>query len=96
MFRIYSKNNVSLLRDGIVGVYYCGYINQNQTLQPVYVGKSSSEQGVKGRLLDHLNSAYWPEATHFYVKDCKNDTEAVYLEALEIKRCQPKYNNVGK
>lgn len=96
MFKKFNYTEISSLREGIIGVYYCGSLLSNGNLRPFYIGKSSSEQGVMGRLLDHLENKYWPDVTHFGIEYCSNESEAVALEEREIKYYQPKYNTLGK
>lgn len=78
-----------------IGVYYCGVAMGGQS--PVYyVGRSVAEQGVRGRLLAHRNERKWGDVTHVWYKACSTEAEAIALESADIKRFQPKYNEVGK
>jgi excinuclease UvrABC nuclease subunit len=78
------------------GVYYCGYHMDNGNLYVLYVGKATSNQGIRGRLLQHLNEDKWPDVSHFGYCVCSTSEEAENFEASEIKRLKPKYNIQGK
>lgn len=79
----------------IIGVYYCGYIERG-LLFSLYVGKATSDKGIRSRLLDHIRYDNWPGVTHFGYHECSTPTEADSLEASEIQRCKPRYNQLGK
>ena len=92
----YSQKVVSDWDSTAMGVYYCGIPNPNGTLKPLYIGVGTSDGGMRSRLLDHLRDDNWPDVTHFGFCACDTAKEAEDFEAAEIKRCQPKYNLVGK
>ncbi|MCC6290861.1 hypothetical protein IT398_02250 [Candidatus Nomurabacteria bacterium] len=79
-----------------IGVYYCGMLTTDGKLTILYIGKGTSDGGIRVRLLDHLRDDYWPDATHFGYHRCDTVAEAERHEAEEIKKYQPKYNKVGK
>jgi excinuclease UvrABC nuclease subunit len=79
-----------------IGVYYCGRVLANGNLQVLYVGKATSEYGIRGRLLDHIREDYWPLVTHFGYCLCSFSHEVEQHEANEIKLHQPHYNTIGK
>ncbi len=80
-----------------MGVYYCGYVNAQNVLEVLYVGRALGiGVSVKSRLLDHFRDDNWPGVTHFGFHACTTWQEAENLEAAEIKRLQPKYNTLGK
>jgi len=91
----YNENTVSNWNSDAIGVYYCGFLNSNG-LVPMYVGLGTGQNGIKGRLLDHLRIDNWPGVTHFGFQLCDNAKEAQDWEAEEIARYKPKYNTVGK
>jgi len=91
----YTKKVVSNWNSTAIGVYYCGKLNCDN-LESLYIGKGTSESGIRARLLDHLAKDYWSDVTHFGYRICDTSTEAGELEAKEIARCKPKYNNQGK
>jgi len=92
----YSHDVVSRWNSDAIGIYYCGYPNQAGLLIPYYIGKGTGEGGIRSRLLDHLREDSWPGVTHFGYTQCGTASEADALEAREIVRCQPKYNQQGK
>ena len=92
----YNKQTVSGWNSSIMGVYYCGYLDNKGVLRTLYVGKSVSEDGIRGRLLDHLREDYWPRVTHFGYRACNTIKETEDLEAREIKRLEPQHNHQGK
>ena len=92
----YSEPIVKNWNSNAIGVYYCGVALQNGGLQPFYIGKGAGEGGMRSRLIDHLLNDVWPDVTHFSYRACDTSSEAEALEAQEIKRCQPKYNKIGK
>ncbi len=76
-----------------IGVYYCGYPdNTNGYLSVLYVGKATSNQGIRGRLLQHLAEDEWQDVTHFGYCVCSTSKEAEDFEISEIERLKPKYN----
>lgn len=79
-----------------IGVYYCGFLNTDGNLVPLYIGKDTGENGVRGRLLDHLREDYWPDVTHFGFHLCDYIHEADNHEDSEIFTYKPKYNKIGK
>ena len=93
---LYNKETVNGLDSNAIGVYYCGYVNNDNSLIPHYIGKGTGDDGIRGRLLDHLREDNWPDVTHFGYCVCSTITEAENLEADEIKRLKPKYNDQGK
>ncbi|QQG42452.1 MAG: hypothetical protein HYW15_03005 [Candidatus Giovannonibacteria bacterium] len=91
----YDLTTVSGWESKVIGVYYIGYLS-GQNLTPVYVGKATGLDGIRGRLLDHLNENNWSDASYFGYRICNSAAEAEQLEAAEIRRCQPRYNELGK
>jgi excinuclease UvrABC nuclease subunit len=92
----YNKPTVTNWKPDAIGVYYCGYPANNGGLNPLYIGKGTSEGGIRARLLSHLDDDYWPDVTHFGYCICSTLKEAENFEAQEIYRCKPKYNQQGK
>ncbi|MFH1207706.1 MAG: hypothetical protein V1668_03810 [Patescibacteria group bacterium] len=93
---VYSQKVISEWNSTAIGVYYCGIPTQPGNLKPLYIGKGTGEGGMRARLLTHLRNDNWPDVTHFGYRICDSVKEADDFEASEIKRCQPKYNQVGK
>lgn len=89
---IFDANTLYGWDSNSIGVYYCGRILPNGNLYVFYVGKSTSNNGIKGRLLQHLGENKWNDVTHFGFVICSTPKEAEEFEAFEIKRLQPKYN----
>ncbi len=74
------------------GVYYCGHLNPNGSLNPGYIGRAAGEGvSIRSRLNDHLNDG-WIGITHFGFYVCSTSQEAEQLEATEISRFNPRYN----
>jgi len=92
----YNEKVISKWDSTEIGVYYCGYPSASGNLYFLYVGKATSNQGIRGRLLQHLREDKWPDVSHFGYCVCSTSKEAEDLEASEIKRLQPKYNIQGK
>lgn len=80
----------------VIGVYYCWAVNAFGAKTCVYVGRAVGDDGLRGRLLQHLAEDKWRDATHFGYTVCATANEAAQHEANEIYRMQPKYNKVGK
>lgn len=79
------------------GVYYCGVLDNNtDVLLVYYVGKAFGDEGIRGRLIQHLNESKWYDITHFGYRVCSSEDEALAFEDQEIKRLNPKYNKQGK
>ncbi len=91
----YNEKIVSDWNSTAIGVYYCGYPNTNG-LSVLYVGKAISDEGIRGRLLQHLKEDKWPDVSHFGYCVCSTPKEAEDFEASEIKKLKPKYNTQGK
>jgi len=91
----YNKRVVSDWDSTAIGVYYCGYLSINN-LYVLYVGKATSNEGIRGRLLQHLKENKWPDVSHFGYCVCSTSKEAEDFEASEIKRLKPKYNTQEK
>lgn len=92
----YNDGTIRNWNSAEIGVYYCGFRNVFGSFVVAYVGKATSENGIRGRLLEHQRVDYWPDVTHFGYKVCATSQVAEAHEAAEIKRLQPKYNKVGK
>lgn len=74
------------------GVYYCGHLNPDGSLNPDYIGRAAGENvSIRSRLNDHLNDN-WTGVTHFGFYVCTTSQEAEQLEAREIARFNPRYN----
>jgi len=90
----YSNATIDSWNNTRIGVYYIGILNPNNrsSLFPYYIGKGTSDKGMRGRLLDHLNNNDYPDATHFGYCACDTVAEADNYEVTEIHRYRPKYN----
>ena len=92
----YNESIIKNWNSTTIGIYYCGYVLANGNLIPLYIGKGTSEGGIRTRLLDHILKDYWPDVTHFGYCLCDTSAEAESFEAQEITRYKPKYNQQGK
>lgn len=92
----YNEKTIIAWDSNAIGVYYCGYPRTDGKLLVLYVGKATSDQGIRGRLLQHLEEDKWPDVSHFGYCVCSTSKEAEDFEASEIERCKPKYNTQGK
>ena len=92
----YTAYTVEGWNSAVIGVYYCGFLNSNNQLVPLYIGKGTGEGGIKSRLIDHLRDDYWPDVTHFGFHVCDYIHEADNYEATEILKYKPRYNKIGK
>ncbi len=93
---LYSQPVISEWDSDRIGVYYCGYILSNGNLLPLYIGQAVGQDGIRGRLLQHLNQENWPDVTHFGYCVCDTTKEAADFESAEIARLKPGYNVQGK
>ena len=93
---LYNNPNINGLNSNEVGVYYCGYIAQSGNLIPLYIGKATGQEGIRGRLLQHLSQDNWSDVTHFGYCICDTKIETDNLEGSEINCYKPKYNSQGK
>ncbi|KKP42224.1 MAG: hypothetical protein UR31_C0017G0003 [Parcubacteria group bacterium GW2011_GWA2_33_14] len=91
----YDKDVVGNWNATAMGVYYCGYIDGNNLIVH-YVGRATSDEGIRGRLLQHLSEDKWQDVSHFGYSVCTTSREAEDFEASEILRLKPKYNMQGK
>ena len=69
-----------------IGVYYCGAKTAEGKLSVYYIGKSVADDGIRGRLLQHLGERKWPDVTHFGYEQCDTVTEAERYELAEIAK----------
>lgn len=92
----YNQETISGWNNSQIGVYYCGYPNQDGSLTPLYVGKATGQDGIRGRLRQHISQDNWSGVTHFGYCVCDTPKEADDFEVAEISRCNPKYNTQGK
>lgn len=93
----YNKNIILTIAPEKIGIYYCGSLNSNNSLFPLYIGRAMGENvTIKSRLLDHLNNDRWPDVSCFGYIICQTPKEAEMLEASEIEKFKPKYNIQGK
>lgn len=93
---VYSQKVISDWNSTAIGVYYCGTENPNGSLNTLYIGKGTGDGGMRARLLYHLANDNWRDVTNFGYCATDRVKEADDFEAAEIKRHQPKYNQVGK
>lgn len=78
------------------GVYYLGVKTSEGKLTIYYIGIAVGEDGIRGRLLQHLGENKWHDVTHFGYHTCDTEAEAEKLESDEIAKYKPKYNTQGK
>lgn len=88
----YNEDTVRNWDSTARGVYYCGFLNSNNNLVPLYIGRGIGEDGIRGRLLYHLREDKWDDVTHFGFCICSTDLEAEQHEKSEIEKFNPKYN----
>ena len=92
----YNQKVIGDWNNSQIGVYYCGYVLSNGNLSPLYIGRGVGQDGIKGRLLQHLSQDNWPDVTHFGYCVCDTVKEAEDLESAEIIKFKPKDNTQGK
>lgn len=90
---LYSALSVGANAPLAIGVYYCGQLNLRNELVPLYIGKSVS---LRERLQSHISAGDLRGISHFGYIRCSTQQEAEVLEAAEIRKHQPKYNEQGK
>jgi hypothetical protein len=87
------------LRSGVYQLYKRDWLSGD--IELVYIGNGSGAEGVRGRLLDHLEAIDGTQgATHFTWSSALTETadqmEARELAAFEARYgCLPLYNEVG-
>ena len=88
----FKKDVITNWDSSDTGVYYLW-----QESKVVYVGSAVSEDGIRGRLLQHINDNKFPYNVKEFGYKVINGKNAVLAHELsEIKRLQPRYNIVGK
>lgn len=93
----YNKVSVTSNAPDEIGIYYCGYVDANNTLITHYVGRAKGDGvSIRSRLSDHLRQDSWPDVFHFGCRACTTKKEAEDLETAEVLRLKPKYNIQGK
>lgn len=88
----YSKQVISDWNNNQGGVYFLGVQTSEQKMTVYYVGKAFGTEGIRGRLLQHINDNEWPDITHFGYETCSTEQEALDYEKSEIKRLNPRHN----
>jgi len=91
----YNRGTIANWKSSAIGVYYCGFITTEGNLKPLYIGSGTSKDGIRGRLLYHLEKDVWPDATYFGYCLCDTVEEAKKWEEKEIAKYKPKYNKIG-
>lgn len=92
----FEKGVIERWNSSAIGVYYCGAKNTKGTLDVYYIGKSTADGGIRGRLLQHISERKWADVTHFGYEQCDKVSETEKHEAAEIAKYKPKYNIQGK
>ena len=95
----YSYNSISALLSApnSKGIYYCGFVNQQGLLVPMYVGRARGDGvTIRSRLLDHLRNDKWLGVTHFGFTVYSTELFIDAIEGIEISRFQPIYNTQGR
>ncbi len=87
----FTKEVITNWRSSATGVYFLF-----EGTQIVYVGSAVSDEGIRGRLLQHINERNFPYVTNFGYKAIAGKDAVLAHELAEIKRLQPKHNTVGK
>lgn len=87
----FNKSIISNWDNSATGVYY---LFENTII--VYVGSATSPEGIRGRLLQHVNERNFSTVTKFGYKVINGKDIILAHELSEIKRLQPRYNDVGK
>jgi len=68
------------------------YILRNVEGEVIYVGRGYFIR----RMVHHKKySLWWPEVTNVLKRRCKSYADSLVLEAMFIRRYQPKYNTIG-
>ena len=83
----FTKNNITNWQNTSKGVYYLW-----EGKEIVYVGSATSTDGIRGRLLSHVNESNFPSVTDFGYKIISTNDEILRHEESEIKRLFPRYN----
>ena len=93
---LFNVTTVTEWNSTAIGVYYCGAKIMDGKLSVYYIGKSVADEGMRGRLLQHLSDKKWPDVTHFGYEACDTVSETEKHELAEIAKYKPKYNTQGK
>lgn len=87
----FDKSVISNWNSSATGVYY---LFEGTSI--VYVGSAISVEGIRGRLLQHINERSFPNVAQFGYKEIFGKDAILNHESSEIKRLQPRYNKNGK
>lgn len=93
---MFDNATISGWNSTAIGVYYCGAKTTEGKLAVYYIGKSVADDGIRGRLLQHLSERKWPDVTYFGYKQCDTVAETERHELTEIAEYKPKYNTQSK
>ena len=91
----YDSGTIKSWKSDAIGVYYCGVASSDGKLTIYYIGSGVSDDGIRGRLLQHVSESKWYDVTHFGYHVCDTTKEALDWEKQEIVRYKPKYNTMG-
>jgi len=87
----FTRDNISVLKDGLVGIYMIGDINR----VPVYIGSSTSARtSIKGRLLAHLRNRRCPKGKYFLCTLAGNFDDPKQMEVKAILSHVRKYKKL--
>ena len=91
----YNNNVVENWESSVIGVYYLGVLTTDNKLLIYYIGRAVGDDGIRGRLLQHLSENKWNDVMHFGYHICDTPKEAMDFETKEISKYSPKYNKQG-
>jgi len=77
----FDDSTISDWDSTIIGVYYCGIKTTDGKLTIYYIGRAIGDEGIRGRLLQHLDENKWHDVTHFGYEECGTAQEAISHEA---------------
>ena len=92
----YDYDTVNNWDSSVIGVYYCGAKTLDGKLTIYYIGRGVGDDGIRGRLLQHLNETKWNDVTHSGYEVCDTEQVTINHETSEIEKHRPKYNKQGK
>lgn len=89
----YTEQLININAPESIGVYYCGYVNNQNVLVTLYVGRAmGTGVTIRSRIQDHFRNDNWSDVSHFGYAICSTAKDAEDFEVSEIRRLQPKYN----
>jgi len=90
---VFSRSEIIRCAPSRTGIYYCGRLDLNNNLSPLYIGRATGiVTSIRSRLLDHLGEGKLSGVTYFGFRQSDNITDIELFESQEIANFKPLHN----